>query len=57
LSERQFQFEWDKAKAIANVRKHGIAFELAATVFRDPQLLTITDLEHVEDRPRSAAML
>jgi uncharacterized protein len=47
LSERQFQFEWDESKAAANVRKHGIAFELPATAFRDPQLLTIADLEHV----------
>ncbi|MGA2773916.1 MAG: BrnT family toxin [Bryobacteraceae bacterium] len=35
-----------------NVRKHGVPFELARTVFNDPRLLTIADLEHsdIEDR-------
>ena len=28
-------FEWDQGKARANLRKHGVAFELAALVFRD----------------------
>ncbi|HEY6340424.1 MAG TPA: BrnT family toxin [Bryobacteraceae bacterium] len=49
MNKREFRFEWDKAKAAANVRKHRIGFDLAATVFRDPQLLTIADLEHVEE--------
>ena len=39
MTGRPFQFEWDEAKADANVRKHGVAFELAATVFHDPRLL------------------
>ena len=29
-------FEWDTAKAAANLLKHGVAFEDAVTVFRDP---------------------
>lgn len=43
---------WDETKAAANVRKHGVPFELALTVFKDPQLLTVADLEHsdIEDR-------
>jgi hypothetical protein len=28
--------EWDARKAEANLRKHGVAFEDAATVFLDP---------------------
>lgn len=36
-------FEWDEAKNIANMRKHGIHFEDAATVFRDPLHRTIID--------------
>jgi hypothetical protein len=49
---RQFQFVWDESKAAANVRKHGVPFELARTVFNDPLLLTVADLEHsdIEDR-------
>jgi uncharacterized DUF497 family protein len=49
---RQLQFVWDISKAVANVRKHGVPFELARTVFNDPRLLTVADLEHshTEDR-------
>ncbi len=34
------------------MRKHGVPFELARTVFNDPRLLTVADLEHsdIEDR-------
>ncbi len=30
------RFTWSAAKAAANERKHGVAFEEAATVFGDP---------------------
>jgi hypothetical protein len=36
-------FEWDKRKAAANLRKHQVSFEEAATVFGDPLSLTIED--------------
>jgi uncharacterized protein len=52
LDERQYQFEWDEAKAAANVFKHGISFELASTIFADPGLLTVADLEHSEIEER-----
>ena len=29
-------FEWHDAKAEANLRDHGVSFELAKTVFKDP---------------------
>jgi len=29
-------FEWDDKKAASNLRKHGVAFEEAALVFKDP---------------------
>jgi len=32
LDEHQFQFEWDEGKAAANLRKHGISFELAPSI-------------------------
>ena len=47
-----FQFEWDEAKADANSRKHGVTFELASTVFHDPCLLTVADLEHSDTEER-----
>ena len=30
------KFEWDPAKALANLRKHGVSFETAMRVFADP---------------------
>ena len=52
MADRQFQFEWDEAKAATNLRKHGVAFELARTVFSDPRILTVADLEHSESEER-----
>lgn len=34
-------FEWDDRKAKANLAKHNLGFEEAATVFGDPLSLTI----------------
>jgi len=44
--------EWDAGKARRNARKHGITFEEATTVFRDPSELTVFDPDHsiAEDR-------
>ena len=39
-------FEWDEDKEDANLRKHGISFEEAKTVFGDPLSITIRDPEH-----------
>ena len=30
------EFEWDNAKAAFNLQNHGVNFELAQTVFKDP---------------------
>lgn len=30
------KFSWDEKKAEANLRKHGVSFDEAATVFLDP---------------------
>ena len=38
-------FKWDHRKAAANLRKHGVSFEEATTVFGDPLSLTIADPE------------
>lgn len=40
------QFEWDTDKAAANVRHHGVSFDEARTVFRDPLALTFPDADH-----------
>jgi uncharacterized DUF497 family protein len=36
-------FEWDEAKADANLKKHGVTFLEAATVFDDVDFLLNTD--------------
>lgn len=45
-------FEWDKEKAISNLKKHGVSFEEAATVFSDPLSSTIPDPRHSQDEER-----
>ena len=45
-------FEWDGRKAKANVAKHGVSFEEAATVFADPLSLTIPDPDHSQAEER-----
>ena len=40
------RFEWDKSKAESNLRKHGIAFGEAATVFNDTLAYTFDDPDH-----------
>jgi uncharacterized DUF497 family protein len=39
-------FEWNQAKAAGNVRKHGVRFEEARTVFEDEEALLIPDPIH-----------
>jgi len=39
-------FEWDSRKARSNLAKHGVSFEEAAQVFRDPLALTFQDPDH-----------
>jgi uncharacterized protein len=41
-----FTFGWDPRKAAANLRKHGVSFEEAATAFGDPRSLSIPDPAH-----------
>ena len=42
-------YEWDSAKAAANLHKHGVSFAEAASVFLDPMALTFDDPDHSED--------
>ena len=43
----QYNFEWDPTKAKINNKKHGVSFEEATTVFRDPNAVTIYDEDHI----------
>lgn len=40
------QFEWDQRKAASNLRKHGVSFSEASTVFRDPLAVIFDDETH-----------
>jgi uncharacterized DUF497 family protein len=37
------EFEWDEGKAAANYAKHGVSFEAARGVFKDPLALEWAD--------------
>ena len=45
-------FDWDKAKAAANKKKHGVSFEEAVTIFYDEDALESHDPDHSEDEGR-----
>jgi uncharacterized DUF497 family protein len=46
------EFEWDAGKAALNLRKHGVSFKDAATVFGDPLAITFPDPDHSVDENR-----
>lgn len=46
------EFEWDPKKAFANVQKHNVTFQEAATVFSDPLAITFEDPDHSTDEKR-----
>jgi uncharacterized DUF497 family protein len=50
-------FEWDEAKNAANVAKHGISFEEAATIFEGPVLSSDDAGSDDEVRERSYGLL
>lgn len=45
-------FEWDPRKAAENLRKHGVSFDEAATVFGDALALTFPDPDHADAEER-----
>jgi len=50
------QFEWDDAKAAANVVKHGVWFETARDVLEDPLFLERIDILEAYGEERSLAV-
>ena len=50
------KFEWDEKKASANLKKHGVSFEEARTVFFDEQAKLIDDPDHSDDEERFVLM-
>jgi uncharacterized protein len=46
------RFEWHATKAAANLRKHGVAFDEAETVFSDDYALLLEDPDHSAEEDR-----
>jgi uncharacterized DUF497 family protein len=45
-------FEWDEGKAEANLKKHGVSFAEAQTVFADPLYVDFYDPDHSSEEHR-----
>jgi uncharacterized DUF497 family protein len=45
-------YVWDPNKAAANLRKHGVSFAEAASIFLDPLALTFDDPDHSDREDR-----
>jgi uncharacterized protein len=46
------KFEWDPAKAAANISRHGVSFDHAKQVFSDPAAIELLDESADEERWR-----
>ena len=46
------KIEWDPKKATANLKKHRVSFEEAATALSDPMAATAADPDHSLDEDR-----
>jgi len=46
------RFEWDLAKAAANLQKHGVSFAEAETAFLDDHAKVLEDPDHSTDEDR-----
>jgi uncharacterized DUF497 family protein len=50
------RFEWDLDKARTNLIRHQVSFEEAATVFSDPLLIVVPDVNHSHEEERFFAI-
>ncbi len=49
---KAIRFLWDARKNKANLKKHGVGFDEAQTVFYDPRAIQYFDPDHSEDEDR-----
>jgi len=49
-------FDWDPAKNLLNISRHGIPFKVAATVFSDQDTIILDDNKHSQDEDRFIAI-
>ncbi len=48
----EIRFDWDETKNAANIKKHGVSFEEAQTVFLDENAIRYFDPDHSQDEDR-----
>ena len=48
----ELRFEWNTAKAAANLKKHGLGFDEARSAFADERAKLIADPQHSEAEDR-----
>jgi uncharacterized DUF497 family protein len=48
----EIKFSWDARKAKQNLKKHGVSFEEASTVFFDERAIEFFDPDHSEQEDR-----
>ena len=46
------EFEWDTAKELENLGKHGVSFREAIEAFYDPKGFQLRDIKHSLEEPR-----
>lgn len=49
---KRLHFSWDPEKARSNLKKHGVSFDEAKTVFYDENARLINDPDHSENEDR-----
>ena len=49
---KELLFQWDKRKASANKKKHGVSFEEARAVFFDEYAIQYFDPDHASSKDR-----
>lgn len=49
---KQIHFQWDETKNRANIKKHGISFEEASSVFYDENAILFDDPDHSAEEDR-----
>ena len=48
----EIRFDWDETKNGANIKKHGVSFDEAQTVFLDENAIRYFDPDHCQDEDR-----
>lgn len=52
MAPHKHRFEWHQEKARQNIKRHGVSFEEAITVFGDPLGLSVADPDHSTEEER-----